>query len=112
MKEVRMRMFNKFKEEKKMTNLESLIMKISKKEERRMIEMNKANKESWRRVMTEITNKRTENTEKLCGILIKSKDKNTKQPSKVIKPAKFPAWSKDMSSEVFEKQVKAWNEIN
>ena len=74
--------------------------------------MNKANEESWRRVLTGMNNKSTENTEKLCGILIKNKEENAKQPSKVIKPAKVPAWSKDMSLEVFEKQIKAWIEIN
>ena len=73
--------------------------------------MNKVNEESWRRVLTEINDKSAENTEKLCGILIRNKEEHAK-PSKVIKPARVPAWSKDMSLEVFEKQIKAWSDIN
>ena len=48
-----------------------------------------------------------ENTEKMCGILTKTKEEIAKQPSKVIKPAKVPVWSNDISLEVFEKQIKA-----
>ena len=61
--------------------------------------------------MTEINDKSVENTEKLCGILIRSKEEHEK-PSKVIKPARVPAWLKDMSLEVFEKQIKAWSDIS
>ena len=46
------------------------------------------------------------NTDKLCGILIKNKE-YAKHPSKVIKPAKVPACSKDMRLKVFKKQIKA-----
>ena len=44
----------------------------------------------------------------MCGVLIKSKEESVKLPSKGIKPAKVPAWSKDMSLEVFETQIKAF----
>ena len=55
--------------------------------ERLMIEMNKANKKSWKRVLIEMNNKSTEYTEKLCRVLIKNKKENVRQPSKVVKPA-------------------------
>ena len=49
-----------------------------------MMNINKANEESRRRVLTEVNDKSEENTEKLCGILIRNKEEHTKQVSKVI----------------------------
>ena len=77
-----------------------------------MMNMNKANEESWRRVLIELNEKSAENTEKLCGILIQNKEEHAKQPSRVTNPAQVPALSKDVSLGVFEKQMKAWNDIN
>ena len=44
-----------------------------------------------------------ENPEWLYGIWRESKEENEKQPSKIIKPEKVTASSKDMSLEVFQK---------
>ena len=55
--------------------------------------------------------KNMDNIEKLCGIIVKSRDENAK-PSKVIKTAKVPIWSKEMSLETFSKQISTWNEVN
>ena len=44
-----------------------------------------------------------ENPERLYGIWRESKEENAKQPSKIIKPEKVTASSKDMSLEVFQK---------
>ena len=52
-----------------------------------------------------------DNIEKRCGIIVKSRDENAK-PSKVIKTAKVPIWSKEMSLETFSKQISTWNEVN
>ena len=54
----------------------------------------------------------TENIERLCGVLVRNREENAKQPSKVIKPAKVPMWSKEMSLETYEKQIRAWSDIN
>ena len=60
------------------------------------------NKESSKMILTEINIKNRENTEKLCRVLTKSNEESAKQPRKVIKPAKVPAWSKEISLENFE----------
>ena len=74
--------------------------------------MNKTNDESWKRILITMNAGIKENTEKLCGVLIQTKEESAKLPSKVIKLAKVPAWSKDLSLDIFEKQIRAWNEIN
>ena len=51
-----------------------------------------------------------ENTERLSKILIQKKEENAKQPSKVIKAAKAPIGSKDMSVEGFDKKTK-WGNV-
>ena len=48
-----------------------------------MIEIDKTNEESWKRILIEMNAGNKENTEKLYGVLIKNKEL-----SKDIKPAK------------------------
>ena len=101
MKRVRMKREKELKKEEKMTDWQYMMM-----------EMNQTNEESWKRILIEMNAGNRENTEELCRVLMKNEDENAKQTSKVIKTAKVPAWSKDMSLEVFEKQIKVWNDIN
>ena len=52
------------------------------------------------------------NTEKLCGVLMKNEEKSAKQPSKVIDAAKTLVRSKEISLELFHKQITAWSKIS
>ena len=83
----------------------------SKGRERKMLKEVEITKD-WKAVMKQMNEWNAENIERLCGVLIRSREESAKQPSKVIKLAKVPNWSKEMSMETFEKQIKAWSEIN
>ena len=70
MKTVRMIREKKFKGEKTIMDWESIVMKISKIEDRRMIEMNKRNEQ---------------NIERLCGVMVRNKEENSNHTSKIMK---------------------------
>ena len=71
-----------------------------------MLEMNKTNEESWKRILRTINGRSIVNTEKLCRNLIKSKEEVLKQTSKVIKTVKAPVMSKEINKETFKIQMK------
>ena len=46
----------------------------------------------WKNVMREMNAWNNENIERLCGVLVRSREESARQPSKVIKPAKVPTY--------------------
>ena len=52
-----------------------------------------------------------ESMEKLCGALSKTKEEQPR-PSKIIKSAKVPVWTKEITLETYIKQIRTWNEVN
>ena len=58
---------------------------------------------NWKATMLQMNEWNCENIERFCAVLVRNREENAKQPSKVIKPAKVPVWSKEMSMETYEK---------
>ena len=79
-------------------------MNITNKES--MIEMNRTNNESWKRILREIHVKNTKKQWEVVWSIDENKEESARQPRKVIKLVKVPAWSKEMSLKFFEKQIK------
>ena len=43
---------------------------------------------------------------------LKTKNDDVVRPAKLTKPAKGPTWTKDLTLEVYVKQVRAWNDAS
>ena len=88
-----------------------IVMKTVREEREKRLQEVEITKD-WKNIMREMNTWNTDNIERLCGVLVRSREESAKHPSKVIKPAKVPTWSKEMSLETFEKQIQAWSQIN
>ena len=90
------------------------IMKEVMMERRRAIEKDSLKDsllEGFKSIMVHVQNENNVNMEKLCGALVKKEETQTK-PSRVVKLAKVPTWTKEISLETYRKQIEAWDEVN
>ena len=67
--------------------------------------------EGLKRVLHQISGQHTDNMNVLVDSLNKRND-DVVRPAKLTKPAKVPIWTKDLTLEVYVKQIQAWNDAS
>ena len=85
------------------------ILKRMKDKKKRELE-NNVLLDGLQRFMVHMTEVNVDNMDKMCGALLR-KEEGAK-PSRVIKPAKVPTWTKELSLETFTKQIETWDAVN